>query len=91
MTALASITATILLTFAIAAVLLYLHDGPIDTRCPSWMPKLRRKPSRVRILSGAHNNHFGDLVRIHRGKALVRLQSGVCVWVPDGEWVRVSP
>ena len=92
MTALASITATILLTFAIAAVLLYLHDGPIDTRCSSWMPKLRRKPSRVRILSGAHANHFGALVRAtNTGKALVRLQSGVCVWVLDGEWVRVSP
>jgi hypothetical protein len=48
------------------------------------------KGVRVRILSGAHDNHFGDLVRIHRGKALVRLQSGVCVWVPDGEWVRVG-
>jgi hypothetical protein len=24
------------------------------------------------------------------GKALVRLRSGVCVWVPDGEWVRVG-
>jgi hypothetical protein len=45
----------------------------------------------VRILSGAHANHFGALVRVHRGKALVRLQSGVCVWVEDGEWVRVSP
>jgi hypothetical protein len=49
------------------------------------------KGVRIRILSGAHDNHFGDLVRVHRGKALVRLQSGVCVWVPDGEWVRVSP
>ena len=49
------------------------------------------KGVRVRILSGAHDNHFGALVRVHRGKALVRLQSGVCVWVPDGEWVRVSP
>jgi hypothetical protein len=48
------------------------------------------KGARVRILSGAHDNHFGDLVRVHRGKALVRLQSGVCVWVPDGEWVRIT-
>jgi hypothetical protein len=92
MTALASITATILLTFAIAAVLLYLHDGPIDTSCPSWMPKLRRKPSRVRILSGAHANHFGALETVgNTGKAKVRLRSGVVVWVQAGEWVRVSP
>ena len=49
------------------------------------------KGIRIRILSGAHANHFGALVRVHRGKALVRLQSGVCVWVLDGEWVRVSP
>jgi hypothetical protein len=48
------------------------------------------KGARIRILSGAHDNHFGDLVRVHRGKALVRLQSGVCVWVPDGEWVRIA-
>jgi hypothetical protein len=48
------------------------------------------KGVRVRILSGAHDNHFGDLIRVHRGKALVRLQSGVCVWVLDGEWVRVG-
>jgi len=48
------------------------------------------KGVRVRILSGAHCDHFGDLVRVHRGKALVRLQSGVCVWVLDGEWVRVG-
>jgi hypothetical protein len=48
------------------------------------------KGVRVRILSGAHDNHFGDLVRIHRGKALVRLRDGACVWVEDGEWVRVG-
>jgi hypothetical protein len=48
------------------------------------------KGDRVRILSGAHCDHFGALVRIHRGKALVRLRSGVCVWVLNGEWVRVG-
>jgi len=49
------------------------------------------KGVRVRILSGAHCDHFGDLVRVsNTGKALVRLRSGVCVWVLDGEWVRVG-
>ena len=51
----------------------------------------RRKPSRVRILSGAHANHFGDLIRRDRRRAMVRLRTGVCVWVEDVEWVRVSP
>jgi hypothetical protein len=98
MTALASIIATIILIFAITADLLYLHDGPIDTRCPSWMPGIRgsrmdgdRPRIRIRILSGTHANHFGDLVRTRHGKALVRLRDGACVWVEDGEWVRVSP
>jgi hypothetical protein len=46
----------------------------------------------VRILSGAHCNHYGALVRVtNTGKALVRLRDGACVWVEDGEWVRVSP
>ena len=49
------------------------------------------KGARIRILSGAHDNHFGDLVRVtNTGKALVRLRDGACVWVEDGEWVRVS-
>jgi hypothetical protein len=48
------------------------------------------KGARVRILSGAHCDHFGALIRVRNGKALVRLQSGVCVWVLDGEWVRIS-
>ena len=49
------------------------------------------KGARVRILSGAHANHFGDLIRVGSdGKALVRLRDGACVWVPDGEWVRVG-
>jgi len=67
------------MTFAGLCLLVWVLSAPSPT-----------KGVRVRILSGAHDNHFGDLVRIHRGKALVRLQSGVCVWVPDGEWVRVS-
>ena len=68
------------MTFAGLCLLVWVLSAPSPT-----------KGVRVRILSGAHDNHFGDLVRVHRGKALVRLQSGVCVWVPDGEWVRVSP
>jgi hypothetical protein len=54
-------------------------------------PASTTRTERIRILSGAHANHFGALVRIHRGKALVRLRDGACVWVEDGEWVRVSP
>jgi hypothetical protein len=88
MTTLASITATIILTVAIVAVLLYLHPGPIDTRVPLWMPGIRG--SRIRILSGAHANHFGDIIRRDRRRAMVRLRTGVCVWVEDGEWVRVG-
>jgi hypothetical protein len=53
-------------------------------------PASTTRIERIRILSGAHANHFGDLVRVHRGKALVRLRDGACVWVEDGEWVRVS-
>jgi hypothetical protein len=68
------------MTFAGVCIIAWVLTAPSPT-----------KGARVRILSGAHDNHFGDLVRVHRGKALVRLQSGVCVWVEDGEWVRVSP
>ena len=54
-------------------------------------PASTTRTERVRILSGAHANHFGDLETVgNTGKAKVRLRSGVCVWVPDGEWVRVS-
>jgi hypothetical protein len=67
------------MTFAGACLIAWVLSAPSPT-----------KGARVRILSGAHDNHFGDLVRVHRGKALVRLQSGVCVWVEDGEWVRVG-
>ena len=67
------------MVFAGACLLTWVLTAPSPT-----------KGARVRILSGAHSNHFGALVRIHRGKALVRLQSGVCVWAPDGEWVRVG-
>ena len=67
------------MTFAGLCLLVWVLSAPSPT-----------KGVRVRILSGAHDNHFGDLVRVHRGKALVRLQSGVCVWVLDGEWVRVG-
>ena len=67
------------MTFAGGCLLAWALSAPSPT-----------KGERVRILSGAHDNHFGDLVRIHHGKALVRLQSGVYVWVLDGEWVRVG-
>jgi hypothetical protein len=67
------------MTFAGACLIAWVLSAPSPT-----------KGARVRILSGAHANHFGDLVRVHRGKALVRLRSGVCVWVLDGEWVRVG-
>ena len=67
------------MTFAGLCLLVWVLTAPSPT-----------KGARVRILSGAHDNHFGDLVRVHRGKALVRLQSGVCDWVLDGEWVRVG-
>jgi hypothetical protein len=67
------------MTFAGVCLLAWVLSAPKPT-----------KGARVRILSGDHANHFGDLVRVRHGKALVRLQSGVCVWVLDGEWVRVG-